>query len=280
MKILGFLVLFLVFATGAVAQEKEQVDVLLVLASDASGSITDGELELQVLGVVEAMSNYDVVEAVQGNNIGKIAVSYIIWHEEQWVLVPWTIISDNVDAQAFARSAYASFLDWKLKNNRRSTVSTDLAGAIRRSVDYIENSPYEGLRKVIDISGDGQHNTAKASGAHGDLPRRVINKQDVEDASLYAFTKGVIINGFPIGSRRESSELIYFQELVDYYRESVVGYTGGFVMQVLAENSYRNYIEGFERKLILEISGDDSIVMPEYVKVVRNESENKMPKQD
>jgi hypothetical protein len=93
----------------------------------------------------------------------------------------------------------------------------------------------QGIRRVIDISGDGPNNAGPA----------VTPIRD----SLVA--EGIIINGLPIMLKLATG---YFDiaDLDRYYTECVIGGTGAFMIPIRAPAEFKT---ATRRKLLLEISG-------------------------
>jgi hypothetical protein len=106
---------------------------------------------------------------------------------------------------------------------------TSLSGAIDFSVQLLNGSPYRGIRKVIDISGDGSNNLGRP----------------VEQARNEALQQGIRINGLPI--------LELEKDLDQYFRENVIGGPGAFIIPV---QNYNAFGEAIMRKLVTEISQD------------------------
>ena len=63
---------------GTVARAQD-VDLLLVLASDVSRSVDTRKFQLQREGYAAALSNRRVVEAIQSGPHGKIAICFVEW---------------------------------------------------------------------------------------------------------------------------------------------------------------------------------------------------------
>jgi Protein of unknown function (DUF1194) len=214
--------------TAAAAQPKGSaagrtiVDLNLVLALDASGSVDDERFELQKQGYVRAFLNSRVLDAIRSGNEQAIAVSMVQWtgptlHE---VMVPWTVVRDESSAQAFGVAVSAA-------PRRLSGGGTSVSGAIDFSVMLLNTSPYRAARRVIDISGDGSNNLGRP----------------VEQARDEAVATGIRINGLPI--------LMVEPDLDQYFRESVIGGPGAFV--IVARN-YDQFADAILRKLVTEIS--------------------------
>lgn len=127
----------------------EEVDVELVLAADGSGSIDDDELALQRRGYADAIRSPEVLDAIRSGLTGRIAIAYIEWGGpfSQHVIVDWTVVSDEASAAAFAEAL--------VTRPRAASGYNSISAAIDFSVNLIETNAHDGMRKVIDVSGDG-----------------------------------------------------------------------------------------------------------------------------
>src|SRR5260370_41233819 len=79
-----------------------------------------------------------------------------------------------------------------------------------------EENPYRGLRRVIDISGDGPNN----------------NGAPVTGARAAALEKGITINGLPIMVKEPSYSMMDIDDLDLYYEDCVIGGPGSFVVAI------------------------------------------------
>jgi Protein of unknown function (DUF1194) len=215
------------------AQAAEKVDLLLVLAADVSRSMDDPKFRLQRSGYVEALTNPRVLEAIQSGTNRRIAVSFLEWSGvvSQKVVVDWAIISDEASARRFA--------DGLVEAPRSFADRTSISAGIDFAMAQFDRSPYEGLRRTIDVSGDGTNNSGR----------------DVTVARDDAVNKGVTINGLVILS---DSPTPWNPEhtnppggLANYYRNNVIGGPGAFVM--VAEN-FKSFGNALINKLIAEIA--------------------------
>ena len=75
------------FASSVLAEE---VELELVLLADASGSITEAEIEFQRNGYAEAITDARVLAAIRNSAYGAIAVTYVEWAANTAVVVDWT----------------------------------------------------------------------------------------------------------------------------------------------------------------------------------------------
>ena len=223
------LVLSLMLLPCLVDASETEVDVELVLAVDVSRSMSDEELAIQRKGYAEALRAPDVLAAVQNGMLGRIAVTYVEWAGEyaQRTVVPWTLLADARDAEAIAADIAA--LDTP------SQQRTSISNALLFAADSFDDNGFAGLRRVIDVSGDGPNN-------HG---RPVLRARDAVTA------RGITINGLPLMTTDAMSELWGIDDLDVYYANCVIGGPGSFVLPVLA---WDEFAAAVKRKLILEIA--------------------------
>lgn len=212
--------------------QQEPVDVILVLAVDVSRSVDEDEARLQREGYRNAVSDPLVVEAVRGGMIGAIGVAYVEWAgaEYQRLVLPWTRIASPADAFAWAS---------KLDEAPRASLSwTSISSALEFSHRVLADAPFEGTRRVIDVSGDGVNNSGGP----------------VEAARDKLLADGVTINGLPIMNDRPTFGRLPPVPLDEYFRESVVGGPGSFVIPA---EDFQAFGQAVKRKLIREIAGTD-----------------------
>jgi hypothetical protein len=222
---------------AALAQDapvREPVDLELVLAVDISGSMDRGEQQIQREGYVEAFRDPNVVGALLGGYHGRVAVTYMEWGNEfsQFDTVPWTLIDSEEDAEAFAAAMEAS----PLFTVRGTSLSGALEGAARR----INSNDYEGIRRVIDVSGDGSNRDGPP----------------LEPVRAAVEASGIVVNGLPLMLRPGvGGPGGWGYERVDlevYFRENVIAGSGAFVIPVRGLDALKDSIR---QKLILEIAG-------------------------
>lgn len=217
-------------ASGTVrAQPNLAVDLLLVLAVDVSGSVTDEEAELQRGGYRDAMADPGVLAAVSNGVNGAIAVAYVEWarYEYQELVIPWTRIAGPAEARAWA--------DRLQQSPRHSTYGTSLSGALAFAGRLFESSRYQSTRRVIDISGDGANNNGPPA--------------EIERDRLVA--AGVTINGLPIINRHPRFGRLEL-DVDKYYQDSIIGGSGAFL--IVAED-FTDFAAAIKRKLVQEIAG-------------------------
>jgi hypothetical protein len=229
----SLLVALALVAAAPFARAAEQVDLLLVLASDVSRSVDQAKFQLQREGYAAAISDKRVLEAVTAGRHRRIAVAFVEWSgvSSQRVVIDWSVI-DGPDA---ARK----FGDQLIELPRSFAERTSISGGIDFSMALLERAPFEAPRKTIDVSGDGTNNSGR----------------DVTLARDAAVAKGVTINGLVILSDRP---MVWNPEhtnppggLANYYQTNVVGGPGAFVIVAEDHNSFGQAIV---KKLIAEIA--------------------------
>jgi hypothetical protein len=225
-------------AAPAASADKIPVDLELILAVDVSGSVDEVEAQLQRQGYIAALTSDKVLNAIRSGPERRIAVAYVEWAggTYQRTIVDWTVIEDPASAQAvtakIAASPYVA-IRW-----------TSISGAIDYSVRLFQQSPFEGTRRVIDVSGDGKNN----------------NGGDVRAARDRAVAAGITINGLPILNSRvgaRGSGMRGFPsdpDLDTYYQDHVIGGPGAFMVPAESFDTFSNAVMS---KLIREVAGLD-----------------------
>ncbi|MEO1538003.1 MAG: DUF1194 domain-containing protein [Pseudomonadota bacterium] len=225
----------LVFLLSAPVRATE-VDVELALMVDVSRSMGPSELELQRRGYAEAIASDEVVGAILNGFTGRIALTYVEWagSGSNRVVVPWRLVDSRAAAEEIAARLTADFSF----GMRR----TSITGAIQFAVQDMESNGFEGLRRVIDISGDGPNNQGGP----------------VEMARDRAVEKGFVINGLPLMTQDGNT----FWSLADldlYYQSCVIGGPGAFVIPVW---EWQEFPLAVRRKIVLELVGPLEALTP------------------
>ena len=207
-----------------------EVDVELVLAVDVSQSMDVDEQEIQRAGYVSALTSPQVLDAIRFGPIGRIAVTYMEWggKGEQVVVADWAVIQDEATAAAFA----ARISEAPLNHRQR----TSIASALDHATKMVATNAYEGLRKVIDISGDGPNNQGGTVTAFRDR----------------AIAAGITINGLPLMMKSEKDAWQALMNIDHYYEDCVIGGPGHFFVPV---HSKAQFADAIRMKLVLEIAG-------------------------
>jgi hypothetical protein len=170
------------------------VDIELVIAVDVSYSMDLDELAVQREGYAQAIVSKDFLQAMKTGPNSKIAVTYFEWSasSDQKIIIPWRVIDGPESADAVANEI--------MKTPVRRGSRTSISGAIDFAMPLFDKNPYKGLRRVIDISGDGPNN----------------NGAPVVGAREEALSKGIVINGLPIMVKEPSYSTMDIDNL-DWY---------------------------------------------------------------
>ncbi len=205
------------------------VDLELVLAVDVSYSMDMDELAIQREGYAQAIISKEFLQALKTGPTGKIAVTYFEWaaSSDQKIIIPWRVIDGPETADAVANEI--------MKTPIRRASRTSISGAINFAMPLFDENPYHGLRRVIDISGDGPNN----------------NGAPVTGARDAALEKGITINGLPIMVKEPSYSTMDIDNLDLYYEDCVIGGPGSFVVTIKDREKFK---EAIRTKLLLEVA--------------------------
>ena len=207
------------------AQNPSTVDLALVLAVDCSGSVDAGEFALQLGGIAAAFRDPDIIAAIKSGPNRKIAVNMMLWADpdEQKLTSGWYQISDAQGSFAFALAAE--------EFNIRIGGGTGLGIAVAYGINILKIAPFQSLRKVIDVSGDGRESWELRE------PRFRLPQ-----AKVLRMKSQVIVNGLTISNNDP--------DLPAYYRDNVIGGSGSFVIEA---KSYATFADAMKVKLLREI---------------------------
>jgi hypothetical protein len=201
------------------------VDVELVLAVDISYSMDPDEQALQREGYVAALTSPEFLNALRQGLHGKIIATYVEWAgaTEQRIVVPWHMIDGRAAAEAFANEiADAPY---------RRAYRTSISGALEFAAPLFETSGHRGLRRVVDVSGDGANN----QGTMVTLARDQL-----------------LANGLPIMLKRPSAATMDIDRLDVYYEDCVIGGPAAFVIPIKDRAQFK---DATRTKLVQEVAG-------------------------
>ena len=206
------------------------VDVELVLAVDVSYSMDPDEQALQREGYQAAITSREFMQAIKQGMHGRIAMTYFEWagiHHQQ-IIVPWRLIDGPEAADGFAADI------GRARYVRASR--TSISGALLFGAPLFDGSGFRGVRRVIDVSGDGVNNNGPLVTAARD---EVVGK-------------GITINGLPIMLKRANPGTLDIEQLDIYYEDCVIGGSGAFVIPIKDREQFK---EAIRTKLLLEVAG-------------------------
>jgi hypothetical protein len=206
------------------------VDVEVILAVDVSYSMDPEEQALQREGYQAAVTSREFLQALKQGGNGRIAMTYFEWagmHHQQ-IIVPWRLIDGPEAADGFAADI------GRARYTRASR--TSISGALLFAVPLFDGSGFRGVRRVIDVSGDGVNNNG---------PLVTTTRDEV-------VAKGITINGLPVMLKRPNPSTLDIDQLDIYYEDCVIGGPGAFVIPIRERDQFK---EAIRTKLVLEIAG-------------------------
>src|SRR3954452_23321811 len=214
---------------GSKAANSVEVDVELVMAVDISYSMDMDELALQREGYAQAIASQEFLNALKQGTNGKVAVTLVEWAgvADQRIVVPWRLIDGAASAQAVS--------DEMARMPVRRAFRTSISGALMFSAALFEGNGFRGIRRVIDVSGDGTNNQG---------PLVTLVRDDV-------LAKGIVINGLPIMLKEPQPGSIDIKDLDIYYEDCVIGGPGAFVVPIREREKFKDAIR---TKLVLDIA--------------------------
>jgi Protein of unknown function (DUF1194) len=212
-----------------VAETKPSVDLELVIAVDVSYSMDLDELAVQREGYAQAIVSENFLQAVRAGLNSKISVTYFEWSasSDQKIIIPWRVIDGPETADAVANEIMNS----PVRRGSRTSIS----GAISFAIPLFDEDRYQGLRRVIDVSGDGPNN----------------NGPPVTPVRDEAVARGIIVNGLPIMVKEPSYSTMDIENLDWYYEDCVIGGPGSFVVPI---KNRENFKEAIRTKLVREVA--------------------------
>jgi hypothetical protein len=223
----------LVVGQISVARAAEEVDLLLVLAMDVSRSMDQPKFMLQRQGYAAAISDPQVLNAINSGPHQKIAICFTDWSGpfEQKLVIDWSVIDGMESALHFGDLISAS--------PRSFANSTSIGAGINYAAAQIARAPFEAERRAIDVSGDGTNNAGR-------------NVQILRDQVV---AKGIVVNGIVILTEPQLAQNPQHTNppggIEKYYRDNVIGGPGSFV---IAAEDYNSFGRAMVQKLIAEIA--------------------------
>lgn len=207
---------------GKAAARDGAVELLLVLAVDASGSIDPDEFRLQREGCAEALTHPAVLSAIGAGPRAAIGVAMVEWGAPGGAetVVDWHHVSGRASANVLADAVMAA---------PRSLQSWNAIGdAVDHATKLIATAPWPAREKVIDVSGDAPD-------------MRSIHP--IAAARRAAAAQGITVNALAIEGGRPG--------LSRTYEETVIAGDGAFVMTA---DSRADFARAIRAKLIREIA--------------------------
>ncbi len=211
----------MVLAAPERAQSAQVVNLELVLLVDVSASVNDDEYRLQTRGLATAFRSASVLNAIRAMTPRGIAVCLVQWadHEHQYKSIDWVLLRNEDDAYRLAG-------DLSSMQRRIRSGHTALGNALLFALNELQTNQFEGLRRVIDLSGDGRKNDGMSLRA---AREEVLGHR-------------VTINGLAI--------LNELPLLGKYFKRQLIGGEASFV---LTAKDYSDFASAMSEKLEREI---------------------------
>jgi hypothetical protein len=211
----------LVLSAPCAAGAKIPAAIELVLALDSSASVGGQEFKLQIEGIALAFKDPEVLQAIDNLKPYGAAIAVTQWGAagETRVVVPFTLVQDARDAKAFGFRASL------IRRWIRASV-TSIASGINDAHTLIESNEFDGQRKVIDVSGDGQDN----------------GSENLEEARELAKQAGITVNGLPISAEDKT--------LAAYYDSKVIIGADSFTQPA---SGFEDFARAIKEKLLREL---------------------------
>jgi hypothetical protein len=206
------------------------VDLELILAVDVSYSMDPDEQALQREGYILGLTSSEFLNALKQGAHGRIAITYFEWAgiADQKVVVPWRLIDGEATARAFTDEMAAA--------PYRRAYRTSISGALLYASPLFDANPYHGVRRTVDVSGDGVNNQGP--------PVTTIRDE--------VLAKNITINGLPIMLKRPMAASMDIENLDVYYEDCVIGGPGAFVVPIKERQHFK---DATRTKLVLEVAG-------------------------
>ena len=210
------------------AHAQEALDMLLVLAMDASGSIGEEEFRLQREGYAEALTHPQVIAAIRSKRRAAMGIAMIEWGSPggSQTIVEWSRVGDIVSAQLLADTLMAA--------PRTQQSYNAIGDAIHHASHLLREGPFTAEQLVIDVSGDGPD---MRSHRPAPVARDIVVR------------RGMVVNALAIAVPGQAAR--GGETLEEHYRQNVMGGPGAFV---ITAESRRDIARALRAKLIREMA--------------------------
>lgn len=200
-----------------------EVDNAVVFVVDTSTSLTTPELQVVRGGHAIAIASREVVSAILQGPRRQSAFAYVEFADTAVTVVGWTLIDSQQAADDFAARIVQE------KNRPKPAGSnTGIGAGLAVAYDLLQQLPFKADERTVDVAGDGRNNT----GVNVETPRALI------------LATGATINGIPVTLAPDSTDI------VDYYRENIIGGARAFIVEVRA---IADMPLAIRRKILLEL---------------------------
>jgi hypothetical protein len=220
-KALACAALFTILANHAEAQ---MCDAAVLTAIDSSVSVDNRELGIQVQGMAYAIRSPELLSTITGGRNGCITMAAYVWATERPVVVlPWTTIASEADAEA---AAQALLTIAESLNDNPAGIATDTSSALTFAYQMFAQPNVMTERQILNVITDESPNT---------------NQAQVPAARAALLSAGAQINGVSVTDD---------PKVTDFLASQVIGGRGAFVMMIgAAENMASAMVSKFRLDL-------------------------------
>ena len=221
---------FALWLTGAVGADAACRQAL-ALGLDVSGSVDEGEYQLQLRGLAAALVSDDVRASLVRLPDAPVRILVFEWSGQDYkrVLIEWTDITSPSRLEAVSQKLRST-------TRRPAPPTTALGQAIQVGAGFLNQQP-DCWKRTLDISGDGKNNTGPES-HHVNSPEKIGD---------------IVINALIIGvdaSSRLSHAELSIAELTAYFAHRVLAGPGAFSEVAMG---FEDYERAMSRKLLREL---------------------------
>lgn len=210
------------------AESGKRCSMSLMLLLDESGSINDENWQHQVHGTADALQRPDIVKMLERQ--GGVAVAARSFGSDSMERIPWTVLREQKDADAFAA---------KLRTIQQRKGGTNIGAAINDALDDFDKTPCLRHASIIDISTDADN--------AGSLPQITMSRYnaalELRYARMAAEKQGVTVNGIGVNGTSQRGQAV--QEMLE--RDVIT--ENGFAMGT----QWSDYREAIYKKLSREL---------------------------
>jgi hypothetical protein len=218
---------------GRPAAAEIATDANIITAVDISESIDSWAAAIEIDGMAQAIQAPEILQAIRNGPHGRIGFAIFAWRDGAYPeLVSWSVIASGADARAVARRLAAGFQAFLAAEGPQPAPEphmTDLSGAIDHAAVLLLTAPFAAGRSVLNVIGNGWDNV-------GEGPQRARDR---------IVAQGVTVNGVVLG---------YDPGLLDYYRNTVIGGPGAFLLSAGSAGAMSDVLA---RKFLYDVAGGE-----------------------
>jgi hypothetical protein len=200
-------------------------DAAVLSAIDSSTSIDNKELSIQIQGMAFAIRSPELLSTINNGRNGCITMAAYVWATNQPVVIlPWTTISNEAEAEAAAQSLLTIA---ESLSDDPAGIATDTSSALTFAFQMFAQPNVMTERQILNVITDDEPNT---------------NAVNIPAARAALLAAGAQINGVSVSDD---------PKVTDFLSSQVIGGRGAFVMVI---GSPENMPSAMISKFRLDIS--------------------------